>query len=260
MKTIELEINKDLGIIWLNRPQVRNAMNGEMIDEIIEALDILAENKEVRIVVLRGRGKSFSSGADLNWMKDVVNYGFEQSVKESTVLAQCFNKIYMFPKPTIAIVHGAAIGGANGLLSACDFAYCADDTIFSLSEVKIGLVPAAISPYVIKRIGEYAAKELFLTGRRFNGKEAEKYRLVNKSVPAEKLDEVLEETVKLLRTSGPEAMKHAKELIFNVSNKLSLEEAIPYTAELIAKMRISEEGQEGMKAFLEKRKPNWIKE
>ncbi len=259
MKTINLLIEGDLGTIKLNRPEVRNAMNGEMIDEIIAALDELENNNAVRVVVLRGEGKSFCSGADLNWMKDVVKFGFEQSVEESTVLAQCFNKIYRFPKPTIALVHGAAIGGANGLLAACDFVYAADDTIFSLSEVKIGLVPAAISPYVIKRIGEFAAKELFLTGRRFNGKEAEYYRLANKSVPAAELDDELMKTVELLRTSGPEAMRNAKELIYNVANNLSLEEAIPYTAELIAKMRISDEGQEGMKAFLEKRKPNWVK-
>ncbi len=259
MQTIQVEINNDYGVIKLNRPEVRNAMNGEMIDEIILALDQLNENKDVRVVVLRGNGKTFCSGADLNWMKDVVKFGFEQSVEESTILAQCFNKIYRFPKPTIAVVHGAAIGGANGLLAACDFVYAADDTVFSLSEVKIGLVPAAISPYVIKRIGEYAAKELFLTGRRFNGKDAEYYRLANKSVPADNLDNILNETLNLLRTSGPEAMRNAKDLIYNVSNNLSLEEAIPYTAELIAKMRISDEGQEGMNAFLEKRKPNWIK-
>jgi len=260
MKTIQLEIQNDLGIIWLNRPDVRNAMNGEMIDEILEALEILNNNTEIRIIVLRGKGKTFCSGADLNWMKEVVEFGYEQSVEESKVLARAFYKIYTSPKPTMAIVHGAAIGGANGLLAACDYVYCADDTVFSLSEVKIGLVPAAISPYVLKRVGEFAGKELFLTGKRINGKEAEKYRLANKSVPFDELDNTMMETVKLLRTSGPEAMTMAKELIFNMSNKISsLDEAIDYTADLIAKMRISNEGQEGMNAFLEKRKPNWVK-
>lgn len=261
MKTIQLEIQNDLGTIWLNRPEVRNAMNGEMIDEILEAIENLNKNPEVRIIVLRGKGKTFCSGADLNWMKEVVKFGYEQSFEESKVLASAFYKIYTSTKPTIALVHGAAIGGANGLLAACDYVYCADDTVFSLSEVKIGLVPAAISPYILKRVGEYAGKELFLTGKRVNGKEAEKYGLANKSVPIDELDETMMETVKLLRTSGPEAMKMAKELIFNMSNKISsLDEAIDYTADLIAKMRISDEGQEGMNAFLEKRKPNWVKE
>ena len=260
MNTILIEIKQDIGTIWLNRPEVRNAMNGEMIDEILEAIEVLNKNADVRIIVLRGKGKTFCSGADLNWMKEVVKYGYEQSVAESKVLASAFYKIYTSPKPTIALVHGAAIGGANGLLAACDYVYTADDTVFSLSEVKIGLVPAAISPYVLKRVGEFAAKELFLTGKRINGKDAEKLRLANKSVPKEELDNTMMDTVKLLLTSGPEAMKMAKELIFNMSNKISsLEEAMEYTADMIAKMRISDEGQEGMKAFLEKRKPNWIK-
>lgn len=258
MNTIEIEKNNGLGTIWLNRPKFRNAMNGEMIDEIIETLDSFENDNDIRIVLIRGKEKTFCSGADLNWMSEVVKFGYEKSFEESKVLAQCFYKIYTFPKPTIAVVHGAAIGGANGLLAACDYVYCADDTVFSLSEVKIGLVPAAISPYVLKRVGEYAGKELFLSGKRFAGKEAENYKLVNKSIAIDELDNLVQKTVKLLKTSGPEAMKMAKKLIFEVSNNLSMDEAIEFTADMIAKMRISEEGQEGMAAFLEKRKPNWI--
>ncbi len=259
MKTIEVEKNRDLGIIWLNRPEIRNAMNDVMIGEIIAGLDELERDEKIRIVILRGKGKSFCSGADLNWMREVVEYGYEKSFEESKILAQCFYKIYTLEKPTIAVVHGAAIGGANGLLAACDFVYCADDTIFSLSEVKIGLVPAAISPYVLKRVGEFGGRELIISGKRITGKEAEKFRLVNKSVPLEQLEQTLAAAIKLLRTSGPEAMKMAKELIQQVSNNLSIEKAIDYTADMIAKMRISDEGQEGMAAFLEKRKPNWVK-
>lgn len=260
-QTIEIQRNTEklTAYIWLNRPEIRNAMNETMIEELIDAYNTLNEDNSVRIIVLRGKGKVFCSGADLNWMREVVKYGYEQSFKESKRLAQCFYTIYTSKKPTIALVHGAAIGGANGLMAACDIVYAAEDAIFSLSEVKIGLIPAAISPYVIKRIGEFAARELFLTGRRFNGIEAQNYRLVNKAVPSDKLDETLNETIDLLLTSGPEAMGHAKNLIFNVVNKLSLEEAIDFTADMIAKIRISEEGQEGMSAFLEKRKPKWIK-
>ncbi|HPS62296.1 MAG TPA: enoyl-CoA hydratase-related protein, partial [Bacteroidales bacterium] len=165
---------------------------------------------------------------------------------------------YNCPKPTIAAVHGVALGGANGLLAACDLAYCTDDAVFSLSEVKIGIVPACISPYVIKRVGEYGAKELMLTGRRISGREAEHFRLVNRSVPAGELEATLDAVVALLHTSGPRAMSHCKTLIHDVANRLTLEEAYDYTARMIADIRASDEGQEGMNAFLEKRKPNWI--
>jgi methylglutaconyl-CoA hydratase len=139
----------------------------------------MSEDAMIRIIILTGKGKSFCAGADLNWMRDVAKYSYEENFKESLQLSQCFYDIYTSAKPTIAVVHGAAIGGANGILAACDFAYCDDETTFSLSEVKIGIIPACISPYVTKRVGEYGSKELMLTGKRFKGKEAEKHKLVN---------------------------------------------------------------------------------
>jgi len=156
------------------------------------------------------------------------------------------------------VVHGAAIGGANGLLAACDMAVCDDETVFSLSEVKIGIVPACISPYVIKRVGEYGARDLMLTGRRINGTEAENYKLVNKSLPADQLDNYVNQWIEMLLTSGPEAIIHCKKLIDKVVNHIDLNEALTYTAKMIAEIRASEEGQEGMAAFLEKRKPKWV--
>ena len=192
-------------------------------------------------------------------MKAVSRNSYEQNYSESLLLSKCFLTIYNCPKPTLAVVHGVALGGANGLLSACDLAYCTDDATFSLSEVKIGIVPACISPYVIKRVGEYGARELMLTGRRIKGKEAEHFRLVNKSVPAEILDETIAGLIALLRTSGPMAMSQCKSLIHQVANELTLMEAYDYTARMIAEIRASGEGQEGMNAFLEKRKPNWVK-
>jgi methylglutaconyl-CoA hydratase len=256
-KTIETSLEKGVYTIRLNRPDVHNAFNETMLQELTDCFQTL-DHEHVVCVVLRGNGKSFCAGVDLNWMKAVSQNSYEVNYQESLFLANCFYLIYTCQKPTIAMVHGVALGGANGLLSACDLAYCADDAVFSLSEVKIGIVPACISPYVIKRVGEYGAKELMLTGRRINGKEAERFRLVNKSVPAEDLDRVLEDLIALLRTSGPKAMSHCKELIYQVSNELTLEQAIDYTAKMIADIRASEEGQEGMNAFLEKRKPNWI--
>ena len=255
--TIDFEKQGDLGIIWLNRPEIHNAFNEVMIQEVIDCVEAVNKTEETRILILRGRGKSFCAGADLNWMRGVAKYSFEQNFRESLNLSKCFFTIYTCSKPTIAVVHGAAIGGANGLLAACDMAIADENTTFSLSEVKIGVVPACISPYVTKRVGEYGSRELMLTGKRIKGKEAEYFRLVNKALPAEELDGYLQSLIDLLRTSGPKAMSHCKNLLFNISNKETLEQALESTARMIAEIRASEEGQEGMAAFLEKRKPKW---
>ncbi len=170
-----------------------------------------------------------------------------------------FTQSILHQNQPLLVIHGAAIGGANGLLAACDIAVCDNETIFSLSEVKIGIVPACISPYVIKRVGEYGARELMLTGRRINGTEAENYKLVNKSVPSDQVDEYVDQMVQMLLTSGPVAITHCKNLIDKVVNHIDLNEALTYTAKMIAEIRASEEGQEGMAAFLEKRKPKWVK-
>jgi methylglutaconyl-CoA hydratase len=259
-ETIELEIKEKIATLWLNRPEVHNAFNDTMLHEIISSIENINENPEILCVIIKGRGKSFCAGVDLNWMKDVAKNSYEQNYLESLVLSKCFLTIYNCKKPTIAVVHGVSLGGANGILAACDLAYCVDDATFSLSEVKIGIVPACISPYVIKRIGEYASKDLMISGRRINGKEAEWLRLVNKSTTSENLNEILNQTIKNLRTSGPKAMTHCKNLIYKVTNELDLMTAYDYTAKMIAEIRASVEGQEGMNAFLEKRKPNWVKE
>lgn len=258
-KTIEFEQKNDLGIVWLNRPEIHNAFNEVMISELIDCFEAINEMKEVRVAILRGKGKSFCAGADLNWMRGVANYSYEQNFKESLNLSKCFYTIYTCKKPTIAIVHGAAIGGANGLLASCDFAYADDNTTLSLSEVKIGIIPACISPYVMKRVGEYGSKELMISGKRIKGPEAEYHRLVNKSLPTDELEDYVNSVIDLLRTSGPVAMTQCKNLIFNIANKETIEEALESTAKMIAEIRASEEGQEGMAAFLEKRKPNWVK-
>jgi methylglutaconyl-CoA hydratase len=258
-ETIEFEVKDNMGTVWLNRPDVHNALNQQMINEVIECFESVNNEPDVRIVLLKGRGKSFCAGADLNYMKGIATFGFEENYQDSLRLAKCFNTIYTCKKPVIAVVQGAAIGGANGLLAACDFVFCADDTKFAFSEVKLGIVPATISPYVTKRIGEYGSRDLMITGRRFSGKDAEWYRLVNKSLPFEELDNYVNSFIENLMTSGPDAMTACKDLIFNISNKLTFEESIDYTARKIAELRASKEGQEGMASFLEKRKPNWVK-
>jgi methylglutaconyl-CoA hydratase len=258
-ETTEIEVKNNIGTIFLNRPDIHNAFNSQMIKDIIECFELLNNDQEARVIVLRGKGKSFCAGADLNYMKSIATFGFEENYKDSLNLAKCFYTIYTCSKPTIAVVQGAAIGGANGLLAACDYAYCSDDTTFSLSEIKIGIIPSCIGPYVTKRVGEFGARDLMLSGKRIKGKDAEYYRLVNKSLPPEKLDEYTDSAIALLMTSGPNAMSHCKNLIFDLSNRLTFEESVDYTARLIAELRASKEGQEGMASFLEKRKPNWVK-
>ncbi|WP_447642928.1 MULTISPECIES: enoyl-CoA hydratase-related protein [Chitinophagaceae] len=256
--TIDIEIKDQIATIWLNRPTVRNAMNGEMIRELTEIFTVLGNRDDIRIIILRGRGTVFCAGADLNWMKDVANYSYEQNKNESTQLAKCFETIYKNPKPTIAVIHGAAMGGANGLLAACDFAYGVEDALFAFSEVKLGLIPATICPYILKRIGESKSRDLMLTGRRISGITAAKYGLLNESLPIEALKDKINETIQLLLSSGPASITQCKALLTYISDQ-TINAAIPYTVEMIAQARISQEGQQGMKAFLDKTKPGWVK-
>ncbi len=256
-QTILPEIKHDIATIWLNRPEVRNAFNHVTITELITVFKELEKLEKLRAVVIRGKGKSFCAGADLNWMRAVKDFSFEQNYQESLDLSECLYAIYTFSKPVIAVVHGAAIGGANGILAASDIVICEENTVFSLSEVKIGIIPACISPYVIKRIGEPVAREWMLTGKRVNGTEAEKYHLVNHSLPEEQLEDYLNDTIRLLREAGPEAVIRCKTLIYNVINQIPLKEALAYTARMIASQRLTSEAQEGMNAFLEKRNPGW---
>jgi methylglutaconyl-CoA hydratase len=189
-------------------------------------------------------------------MKRVINYSYEENLKESLDLAELFYLMYTLPQPTIARVNGAAIGGGAGLVAVCDIVIASEKAKFSLSEVKLGLVPACISPYVIKRVGERVARELFLTGERIDAQKAFQLGMANQVAAEDKLDETVDERIKLLLSSGPKAISMCKELLQKVPG-MEVEEFKRYTAEVIAKMRISDEGQEGMNAFLEKRKPKW---
>ncbi len=256
-QTIEVTTDKPVSTIWLNRPQVRNAFNLTMISELTEIFEKLGNDNSVRIIVIRGRGKAFCAGADLNWMLEAANYTREKNYSEAMQLSECFYNIYSSPKPVITVVHGASTGGANGLVAASDIALSADDAVFSLSEVKIGLVPAVISPYIIKRLGEFPARELMLTAKRIHGREAEERGLVNHSYPVEELDQELEQLIEELIQGGPEALRKTKELVFDASNNQTMKNMIEKTAEIIAEIRTSGEGREGMAAFLEKRKPRW---
>jgi methylglutaconyl-CoA hydratase len=258
-ETLTYATGGGIGSITFSRPEIHNAFNAVMIDELSDLFDKAGVDDQVRVIVLTGEGKSFCAGADLNWMRAVKDYSFEENFAESLRLAELFNKIYTFPKPVIGRINGAAIGGGTGFVAVCDIAIASSKAIFSFSEVKIGVVPACISPYVIKRVGEGRAREFFLTGERISADQALQAGLVNRVVPPEELDTAVDAMAKQLLSSGPEALKCCKELLDNVSSQ-SLEEAKTHTAEVIAKLRKSDEGQEGMDAFLNKRKPEWVRE
>jgi len=256
-KTIIYKKENQVAQIILNRPKVHNAFNSTMISELLEVFQEIKDDSFIRVVILTGKGKSFCAGADLNWMKEIINYSFDQNLKESLEIAELLHTIYSIPKPTIAKVNGAAIGGGVGFLSACDIVLAANTAKFGLSEVKIGLIPAAISPYVVRRIGESKAREYFLTGERIHAERARELGLVNHFYSPQKLEEETQNMVSQLLSSGPNAIANCKQLLFKVP-QISLTEAKEFTARMIADLRISKEGQEGMNSFLEKRKPNWV--
>ena len=244
--------------ITLNRPEVHNAMNAKMISEIKEAYIEANAIDDIRVIVLQGEGKSFCAGADINYMKEIAGFGLEENYQDGLRLASLFQTIYESPKPTIAMIHGAVFGGANGLIAACDVVLADENTKFAFSEVKLGIIPATIAPFVIKRIGEFAAKDLMMSGRRFGVQEAIHYRLINSFFPADKIEEQLSEVIKQYRSAAPEAVMETKKLIQFVMQNQDMEATIDKTAHWIAERRASEEGQEGMSSFLEKRKANWI--
>jgi methylglutaconyl-CoA hydratase len=255
-QTIGIERDGKTGRIWLARPEVHNAFNSTMIRELRAALKEFAADDAVRVVVLSGRGKSFCAGADLNWMREIVRFSYEQNLEESLELADWLHELYTLPKPTVARVNGAAIGGGAGFLSACDIVVASTEARFGLSEVKIGLVPACIAPYVVRRTGEGRARQYFLTGERFDAVRAREIGLVNVVAGSGELDAAVGDLAGKLVTSGPEALACCKKLLREVPG-MSFGEAKRFTAEMIAGLRVSAEGQEGMASFLEKRKPRW---
>ena len=256
-KTIKYSIKNKVAWVTLNRPEIHNAFNETMIGELLELYKELGDMTNVRVVVITGEGKSFCAGADLNWMGGVIKYSYEQNLDESLQLAELFYTMYSLPKPTIAMVNGAAIGGGAGMVAVNDLVIASDRAKFSFSEVKLGLVPACISPYVIRKVGENRSRELFLSGERMDARKALQFGFVNQVVPEEELKTVVEKQIENLMSSGPSALAICKDLLEKVP-QMSLEQAKKYTAEAIAKLRVSDEGQEGMKAFFEKRKPNWV--
>ena len=255
--TITFYIKNNIAWLSLNRPEVHNAMNEEMITELTTVFNSFKNDQSTRAIVLAGHGKSFCAGADLNYMKSIATLGYDENVKDGKKLANLFNSIYSCPIPTVANIHGSVFGGANGLIAACDIVIAEQSTNFAFSEVKLGIAPATIAPFVIKRIGEFGAKELMLTGKKFKAKEAQKWNLVNHVYDSQKEENPLSDILKQFESSAPGAVKETKILIKTILEK-DIDEGIEFTSNLIAKLRASDEGQEGMSSFLEKRKVNWV--
>jgi len=257
LERLEVEFAGPVARVWLNRPEARNAFDGLMVTELRQTLFDLRTMDAVRVIVLGGRGPSFCAGADLQWMKAMAAFTREENMREAQALADLFFTVYESPKPIVARVHGAALGGGAGLVAASDLPVAALGTQFGFTEVRLGILPAVISPYVIRKIGESAARELFLTGERFEAVRAAEIGLVRAAVPEEDLDAFVEGRVQQLLEAGPRAVAEAKALIREVAFR-RVEDVQVYTVERIAEVRISPEGQEGMRAFLEKRKPGWV--
>lgn len=249
---------RGVATVTLNNPGKHNAFDDVIIDQLRLAFDTLAERKDVRVVVLASNGKHFSAGADLNYMKRMASYDYAHNLRDAQALAGMLKSLFGLPQPTLARVQGATFGGAVGLVSCCDMALATRQATFALSEVKIGLVPATISPYVIRSIGERAARRYFLTAERFDAHRARQLGLISEIADDEALDTAVEHLVESILGNGPEAVRTAKDLIVNVAGEEITPELVEDTCARIAHIRVSKEGQEGLGAFLEKRKPNWL--
>ena len=257
-KTLELRLdNRNVLYVSLNRPDVHNAFNEEMIQDLTKCATFINNNKEeIRIVVLTGKGRSFCAGADLNYMKKSKNFSFEDNIEDARRMSTMFKSWNRLLVPIVGAINGAAIGGGTGLVAACDIAIANVRAKFAFSEVNIGVIPAVISQYVVNKIGYKNAREFFLTGTRFDSKTALRIGLVNYVVEEERLDEQVEDIVNQILSSGPKAVRKCKELIFN-NLTMTSNEIEEYSIKIIAELRTGDEGQEGITAFFEKRKPNW---
>ncbi len=258
--TVICEVDKDgVATVTLNRPDVHNAFDDSLIETLHGALKKLDDNEAVRVVVLSANGKSFSAGADLRWMQRMAGYSEAENLKDARRLADLLQTLQHMGKPTLARVHGSAFGGGLGLLACCDIVLASENVRFALTEVKLGLIPAVISPYVSRAMGERHARRYMLTGERFSAEEAYRLGLVHDVVPEAMLDERVQTVLAMLLENGPAAMAATKALMDRVAGGSLDEKMIDDTAKRIAEVRASEEGKEGVTAFLEKRKPRWLR-
>ena len=255
---LQTEVKDGVATIRMNRPDVHNAFDDALIAALTAELRRLDGLPEARVIVLSANGKSFSAGADLGWMQRMATYSREDNLRDAKALAALMRTLDAMRKPTIARVQGAVFGGGVGLVACCDIAIASKEATFSLSEVRLGLIPSVISPYVIAAIGERAARRYFLTAERFDAAEARRIGLVHEVVEGASLDDVVASMTVHLLKGGPQALAAAKNLIADVSRRPMDDTLSAETARRIAAIRVEREGQEGLAAFLEKRKPDWI--
>lgn len=254
------DINESgIATITLNRPDVHNAFNDTIIARLIACIETCHNHDDVRVVLLQSTGKNFSAGADLAWMKSMAQLNHEQNKQDAAELALLMEKLYRLDKPVITRAQGKSFGGALGLIACSDIVVADQDASFCLSEVKIGLVPAVISPYVVNAMGQRTAMRYFMTAEAFSARQALALGLVHDVCPLDEVDQHIEKLIQKLLNNGPQAVTKAKALVQYVAENQIDAVTIKHTTELIADIRVSDEGQEGLGAFLEKRKPNWIK-
>jgi len=258
-ETIELEFTDNgVATLWLARADKNNAFNALMISELLQALDEVAADETVRFMLLRGRGNHFSAGADLEWMRDCAALDYNANLNDARELAQLMASLAQLKVPTLAVVQGAAFGGALGLISCCDMAIGAEEATFCLSEVRIGLLPAVISPYLVQAMGARAARRFALTAERFHGERAREVGLLAECYPAAELEDELLQWLDRLLQNSPQAMRATKALLQEVKQGEMSTSLRRYTEAAIARIRVSPEGQEGLNAFLQKRDPAWL--
>lgn len=257
---LQVNIN-ELGVatVTLNRPELHNAFDAELIAELTEVFQYMHKEPAVRVMILAANGRSFSAGADLNWMQKMADYSYAENLEDANKLATMLASLHNLNKPTIARVQGAAFGGAVGLIACCDMAIGSKLSKFCLSEVKIGLIPATISPYVINAIGARASRRYFTTAEVFSARRARRLGLLSEAVTEEELDSTIDSLIEHILRNSPKAVSAAKNLINQVENKVIDQSLIDFTCEQIAQIRVSTEGQEGLQAFLHKRPASWNK-
>ena len=259
-QALQIELTNQVATIWMNRPDIHNAFDEILIAELTAACIALNEDKDIRVVILAGRGKSFSAGADLNWMKRAAHNGLDDNLSDARALASMLRTLAEMKKPTIARIQGAALGGGMGLASACDIAVASSKAVFATSEVRFGLIPAAISPYVLRAIGARQAYRYFQSAERIDAGRAREIGLVHETVAPEELDAKVQEIVDALIQGGPLSQAAAKDLIRAVDKQPINNTLVEDTAHRIAHLRATPEARQGIAAFLEKRSPTWIGE
>jgi methylglutaconyl-CoA hydratase len=257
-QSLQLEFHAGCATVWLNRPERHNAFDQGLVDELTRCLMLLSQDSAVRVIVLAGRGRTFCAGADLTWMQQQALASFDANLEDARRLASMLRALAQAPQPTVARVQGVALGGGLGLIAACDIAIASRETSFGTTEVRLGLTPSTIAPYVIGAIGERAARRYFLTGERFDTDEALRIGLIHEVADAAALDTRLEQLLEALRAAGPQAQAHCKRLLATLRGHDAFEPLVlEQTARSIAEVRAGQEAREGIAAFFAKRKPGW---